>query len=142
MSKKIEYVLVNVNEFIKVKHSGEFDREETRKFLIQFVELVISGRCNQILLDVREAFPAVPLTYFDIYEFVVELAKHSTAFQSKIAVLTRKDAQFDSAKFFELCAGNRGFEAQAFTSFEKAINWFSKTSNVKEFTISPNHAKR
>jgi hypothetical protein len=138
MTKKMEYIVVSVNEFIKVTHSGEFDREETRRSLPQFAELIAASGCNHILLDTREAFTNPPLTFFDIYRFVEELGKHGATLRNKIAVLTRKDAQFDNAKFFELCAGNRGFDAQAFTSFEEAINWFSKMTNAKEVIISPN----
>jgi hypothetical protein len=132
MSKKVEYVHISVNDFLRVKPTGEFDREETKKMLEQFAELISDSEGGQILLDAREAFATTPLTFTDIYGFVAELGEHRRPCSRKIAVLTREGTPFDNAKFFELCAGNRGFTAAAFTSFEKAIDWFSEAGDAKE----------
>lgn len=126
MTKKVEYTVININEFLKIKPTGEFDRQETLKVLNELSELIATSDDSKILFDVRQAFPSLPLTIFDIYEFVDELVKGRTTFHNKIAVLTRGDYQFDNAKFFELCAKNRGFKVKAFTDFEEAVEWFSE----------------
>ena len=127
MSKKIEYTVININEFLRIKPTGEFDRQETQKFLAKLSELMESSDKGRILLDIRQAYPKVALTVFDIYDFVEELEKGRTAFHNKIAILTREDFQFDNAQFFELCAKNRGFKIRAFTDFETSIEWFAET---------------
>ncbi len=132
MAKKVEYKIISANDFMKVKPSGEFDREETKKVLIELAEILESSEDYEILFDIRQAFPIVPLTLFDVYEFVVEIGRHRTGFCRKIAVLTREDHQFDNAQFFELCAKNRGFRAGAFTNFEAAIDWLSTTVEIKK----------
>jgi hypothetical protein len=132
MSKKVEYVHISVKDFLKVKPTGEFDKEESKKMLARFAEVILDSGGNNILFDFREAYAQVPLTYAEIYEFVAALGEHRRPCRSKIAVLTREGTPFDNARFFELCAGNRGFTAAAFTSFEEAINWFSKAGDARE----------
>jgi hypothetical protein len=132
MSKKVEYTHIRVNDFLKVKPSGEFDKEESRKMLMRFGDIISESGGDNILFDFREAYAEVPLTFLDIYEFVAALGQCRKPCRSKIAVLTREGTPFDNARFFELCAGNRGFTAAAFTSFEEAINWFSNSKEAKE----------
>jgi hypothetical protein len=132
MTQKIEYTVININEFLKIKPSGEFDREETLNILKNLSELIASSDDSKILLDIREAFPSIPLTIFDVYEFVDELVRSRTTFHNKIAILTREDFQFDNAKFFEMCAKNRGFKVKAFTDFEAAIEWFSQAKTYEK----------
>ena len=131
MAKKVEYKIISTNDFMKVKPSGEFDREETKKVLIELAEILESSGDYEVLFDVRQALPIIPLTLFDVYEFVEEIGRHRTKFCRKIAVLTREDHQVDNAQFFELCAKNRGFRAEAFTNFEAAIDWLSTTVDIE-----------
>ena len=131
MSKKVEYTHISVNDFLKVKPTGEFDKEESKKILGKFAEVISDSGGNNILFDFREAYAQVPLTYVDVYEFVAAIGQCRKPCR-KIAVLTREGVPFNNAKFFELCAGNRGFTAEAFTSFEEAINWFSNAGDAKE----------
>ncbi len=132
MSKKVEYVHISVNDFLKVKPSGEFDKKESKEMLGKFAEVISGSGGDNILFDFRETYAKRDLTYVDIYEFVTALGQCRKPCRSKIAVLTREGTPFDNAKFFELCAGNRGFTAAAFTSFEEAINWFSNSKEAKE----------
>lgn len=35
--------------------------------------------------------------------------------------------RFDQARFFALCAENQGFNVQAFTSYEEAMEWLTRS---------------
>ena len=129
-NEKVEYKIISANEFLRAKPSGEFDREESKKVLVEIVEVAISHADGELMLDVREAYGK--LTFVDIYEFVAELGKHITDFRNKIAVLSRQDdRQFDNSKFMELCAKNRGFHVEAFTNFEESINWLTTSVDIE-----------
>ncbi|MEW6441210.1 MAG: hypothetical protein AB1640_09795 [bacterium] len=130
MTRKVDYLVISIHEFLKIKPSGEYDRVETRQLLDRLAELIASSDYGGILFDVRELYPTVRLTVLDIYEFVQGLVGRRTGVTNKVAVLTRRDFQFDSAQFFEICAKNRGFQAEAFTDFEAAIDWFSVTRDL------------
>jgi hypothetical protein len=49
---------------------------------------------------------------------------HAHAFSGKTAVLCPME-RFDRARFFALLADSRGFDIEAFTSYEEAITWLS-----------------
>ena len=128
MPKKVDYKIISANEFLKAKPSGEFDREESKKVLIEIAMLIESPADYEILLDIRQAHGN--LTFVDIYEFVTELGKHRSAFRNKIAVLSRNDRQLDNARFMEVCAKNRGFQIGAFTNFEETIDWLTTSVDI------------
>lgn len=127
MLKTVAYTVIEIKEFLKLKPSGEFDPDETLKILGKLSELMESSDDNKILFDIRESYSSLNLTAYDVYLFVRELVKNRNTLHNRIAVLTRKDYQFDNGKFFELCANNRGLEAKAFTEFEEVMDWFSET---------------
>lgn len=128
MAKGIEYKIITANEFLKAKPSGEFDREESKKMLVNIAVFAGCSADYEILIDARQAYGN--LTFVDMYEFVKELGKHRNAFLNKIAVLSRNDRQFDNAHFMELCATNKGFQVGAFTDFEEAIDWLITSVEV------------
>ena len=72
-------------------------------------------------MDVREA--SAQLSAFQIYELVSVLGHAGSWRTWKIAMVYRPKDEFDRAKFFELCAQNRGFQVGAFQEFEAAVAW-------------------
>jgi len=70
------------------------------------------------------------LSTTDIWYLAEALDKNRTLFHEKIAVLIGPNQNFDNAKFFELCATNRGLEVGAFLSYEEAIDWLFPSSEV------------
>ena len=107
---------------------GEFDFDSTRDLLIEAVSVDTKASELEILLDFRQA--RAELTTTDIWYLAEELDKNRALFREKIAVLIRKDGNFDNAKFFELCATNRGLDVGAFMSYEEAISWLFPSSEV------------
>ncbi len=72
------------------------------------------------MLDVRltesEMSPA------DLWFLAQKLAEFRSVFTRKTAVLCPLE-RFDRARFFALCAENRGLNVRAFTSYESAMEW-------------------
>jgi hypothetical protein len=60
----------------------------------------------------------------DLWHLAAGLSRRHTAFPGKIAVLCRLSGSGQGA-FFALCAQNRGFSVNAFTSFEDAFDWLT-----------------
>jgi hypothetical protein len=58
----------------------------------------------------------------DLWYLAAELSNLGKAFMQKTAVLCPIE-KFDQAGFFALCAKNKGYPVNAFTSFEDAIEW-------------------
>jgi hypothetical protein len=75
---------------------------------------------HDIILDTRKAQSA--MSVIELWHLAAEVSKLRKAFSRKTAVLCRLE-EFDQAEFFALCAKNRGFQVQAFTSFEDAFEW-------------------
>ena len=113
--------VIHAREFEKLTPSGEFDFDSTRNLLIEAVSVDTKASELEILLDFRQA--RADLTTTDIWYLAAELDKNRALFKEKIAVLIRPDGNFDNAKFFELCATNRGLDVGAFMSYEDAIGW-------------------
>lgn len=87
-----------------------------------------------LLIDTRGA--ETHLGVNEIWELAKELAEviHSGSgkgFRAKIAVIC-PTSEFDNAKFFELCASNRGLNVGAFNSFEDLFDWISESSPIEK----------
>ena len=117
----IDVKIVPAREFLRTNTKGEFDLEGTRKVFLSIFEKMKEAEVSEVVMDVREA--SAQLSAFQIYELVSVLEHVGCRRTWKIAlVLSRKD-EFDRAKFFELCAQNRGYQVGAFQDFEEAVTW-------------------
>ncbi len=108
---------------------GKYDFESTRKMLIEAVAASAKSPDHEILLDLRGA--RADLSMVDVYYLAAELDRSDTVFKERIALLLTPEQKWDQAKFFELCAVNRGLDVAAFNSYEEAINWLFPSSEVK-----------
>ncbi len=120
--------IIRGGDFIKAKPTGEIDLERSKKLLGEIAEIAGSPAEYEILLDVRDA--RSKLTHTELYEFVAELGRRRSAFRNKIAVLCRQDEQLNRVRFMQLCATNRGFEVDAFTDYEQAMEWIQPSVEV------------
>lgn len=122
--------IIPARDFVKTTPKGELDLESSKKRLAKIASVIspLARTDSETLIDTREANPKMSAT--DIWQLAAEFAEHRMAFRNKIAVLIPQN-DFDRAKFFELCAQNRGFEVGAFTNFEDAINWLTSFTDLK-----------
>jgi hypothetical protein len=114
--------IIHAHEFVRATPDGELDLEASKKGLIEIASAAAHARLvdYDILLDTRKAH--VRMNAIDLWHLAAELSKIYQPYNRKIAVLCPVE-EFDNAAFFALCAQNRGFRVNAFTSFEDAIEW-------------------
>lgn len=112
--------IIHAQDFIRATPDGQIDLESARKGLIDIAASAAPLGDHRILVDTRHAQVAMSIT--DLWYLASELSNSSKTFSRKTAVLCPLEG-FDKAGFFALCAQNRGFPVNAFTSFEDAIEW-------------------
>ena len=120
--------VIHAKEFVKMTPNGEFDFDSTRDLMIEAISVESEASELEILFDFRQA--RAHLTTTDIWYLAEAMDKNRALFHEKIAILIGPNQKFDNAKFFELCATNRGLEVGAFTSYEDAIDWLFPSSEV------------
>ena len=120
--------VIHAKEFVQLTPDGEFDFDSTRDLLIKAVSVKTKASELEILVDFRQAHGN--LTTTDIWYLAAALDEKRALFRRKMAILISKDGNFDNAKFFELCATNRGLDVGAFNSYEDAITWLFPSSEI------------
>jgi len=119
--------VIHAKDFLRMTPDGKIDFEKTRDMLLEAVSVEGLSSELDVLVDFRQVESDLSTT--DIWYLAEELSRHDEAFKDRIALLVNSE-KFDNAKFFELCAMNRGLEVAAFASYEEAINWLFPPSDV------------
>ena len=117
----IDLKIVPAKEFMRTNAKGEFDLEGTKKVFLSIFAKMKEAKVSEVVMDVREA--SAKLSVFQIYELVSVLEQVGCWRTWKIAMVLNQKDEFDRAKFFELCAQNRGYQVGAFKEFEEAVTW-------------------
>jgi hypothetical protein len=112
--------VIRARDFIRATEEGQIDLEKSKKLLIGVAEVAAGLVDYEIILDTRKT--QGELSVSDLWDLAAELSNLGKAFYRKTAVLCPLE-RFDDAKFFELCAQNRGLQVSAFTSYEEAMEW-------------------
>lgn len=115
--------IIHAHEFIKATPEGKLDLEASRQLLVELASVAVPLPDYDILLDTRQA--QSELSVVDLWHLAAELNHHfcqAVRRPIKTAVLC-PPVRFNSAEFLALCAQNRGFQVNAFTSFELAYEW-------------------
>jgi hypothetical protein len=105
---------------IRATPEGQLDFKKAKELLIEVASAATPLADYKIILDIRKAQPGMRTT--DLWYLAAELSVLRKAFSRRTAVLCPVEG-FNNAEFFALCAQNRGFQIEAFTSFEDAIEW-------------------
>jgi len=124
------YKIVHARDFIKSKHSGEIDLEESKKALVLMAKIAEPPADFDILVDTRDAQMNLNIT--EMLELAFELTQHRKSFRNKIAFLVGDDVELAKANLLEFYARDRGFHAKAFNNFEETINWFNAPAGMEE----------
>jgi hypothetical protein len=120
--------LVSPSEFIRTTPTGELDFSSTKYLLQALSGASQSQDARPMLVDLRKTSSVLNKT--DIFELASNLVEYGKTFRRKTAILARDDDSFDRASFFELVAKNRGYNINAFTSFEDAVMWLAKVETL------------
>jgi hypothetical protein len=112
--------IIHTQDFIRASPDGLLDLETSKKSLLDIATASVPLIAYRILIDTRRA--QVKMSITDLWYLATELSNLGKAFLEKTAVLCPIQ-DFDHAGFFALCAKNKGYPVNAFTSFEAAIEW-------------------
>lgn len=112
--------VIHASDFIRARPEGEFDLEASERLLGEIAKAGAALEDFEILLDVRKAQGTMSAT--DLWSLAEHLMHYRSTFARKTAILCPLE-RFDRARFFALCAENRGFNLQAFTEYEIAMEW-------------------
>lgn len=126
--------VINCRDFVSAKSTGTLNLEEGEELLREVVGASAPLEEFDILVDTREA--ASQLSATDLWILADRLVRHPRTFAGKTAILCPAE-RFDHARFFALCAENKGIEVQAFTSFEEAMLWLSEEPAEPAAQTSP-----
>jgi hypothetical protein len=85
-----------------------------------------------VLVDTRRVSGALSAT--DLWRLADRLVHYRRTFDNKTAILCPLE-RFDHSRFFALCAENRGFNVQAFISYEDAMEWLMAATRLKEIEM-------
>jgi len=111
---------IQMHAFIKATPAGQLDRENMKKLFVDIASATATSSDCGILIDTRKAQSR--LSSSDLWYLAAQLSKLGKTFSRKTALLCPRE-RFDRVGFFALCAQNRGFLVNVFTSFEDAIEW-------------------
>jgi hypothetical protein len=114
--------IIRATDFLIATPQGQIDYENSKHLLLRIASAPANLVAHEILLDMREMQSDLLAT--DLWRLAAALSRRHTAFPGKIAVLCRLRGSCQAA-FFALCAQNRGFSVNAFTSFEDAFDWLT-----------------
>jgi hypothetical protein len=112
--------VISASDFIRAKPTGEFDLEASEHLLAGIAKVGAALDDFDILIDTREAQGVMSAT--DLWFLADKLVHYRSTFARKTAVLCPLE-KFDRARFFAMCAENRGFNMRAFADYEQAMEW-------------------
>jgi hypothetical protein len=115
--------IIHAHDFIKATAEGKLDLEESKRLLMEIASASAHLVDFDIVLDTRKAESEMSVT--DLWQLAAELSDNfRKAFSRSVrTAILCPEQRFDPAGFFALCAQNRGFQVNAFTSFADAYEW-------------------
>jgi hypothetical protein len=112
--------VIQATEFIRATPEGTAYIEKAELLLKQIADASAGLEGFHVLVDTRRVTGS--LTAVELWHLADRLAHYRRTFGNKTAVLCPVE-RFDHSRFFALCAENKGFNVQAFTSYEDAMEW-------------------
>ena len=122
----MELQIIRAREFIRLGAHGEFDLKASKAVLAALAGACWKRGINQALLDLRALHPG-PKPIFsanDLVTLVNTFREIGFKQRQRLAVLYRSDPHH-RAPMFTFIAKQRGWNVQAFKSFEAALLWLS-----------------
>jgi hypothetical protein len=124
--------IYKVKDFIRKTESGNIDLERSKKIVRELAITADSHIDHNILIDLRETTVSVP-SIEDIMKIALEFGTYISSFKNKIANIIPDDQKrMIIANRFKACMDIQGFEYEIFTDYESAIEWLSKTKEVRD----------
>ena len=114
--------IIHAHDFVSATPNGQLNLEASEQLMRDVVGLSQPLQEFDILVDTRGA--ASTLSATDLWFLADRMVNYPKTFAGRIAILC-PTGRFDHASFFSLCAGNKGMDMQAFTSYEEAMKWLN-----------------
>jgi len=92
--------VIHAHEFVRARPGGVFDLEASEALLLDIARAAEGLDRVEVLIDTRQA-------------------------EGQLGAADLPVARFDRARFFALLADSKGFDVEAFTSYEEAVAWLS-----------------
>jgi hypothetical protein len=128
--------IIRASDFVRLNGKGEYDQAETRLALTGIAKACVTSGIDCALLDTREARSDMQLN--DLYELVLAFKEMGFQKNHRLAILHRSRsgarveffslAPGELAKFFAMCATERGWNVKAFDDYEQAMQWLGATT--------------
>ena len=112
--------IIHASDFIRARPEGPAQLEDAEQMLKDIAVAGAGLDSYEVLVDTRRVTGSLSAT--DLWTLAQQLVRFRTTFAHRTAILCPLE-KFDHSRFFALCAENRGFNIQAFTSYEEAIEW-------------------
>jgi hypothetical protein len=105
--------IIHAHDFIIATPEGRLDLEKMKTLLLEIASVSAPLLDYEIILDTRKGQSGMSVA--DLWYLAGALSDFRKSFSRKTAVLCPLE-RFDHARFFALCAQNRGLQVRAFTS--------------------------
>jgi hypothetical protein len=112
--------IIHASDFIRARPEGPARLEHAEQMLKDIAAAGAGLDQYEVLVDTRRLTGS--LTATDLWTLAEQLVRFRSTFSRRTAILCPLE-KFDHSRFFALCAENRGFNIQAFTSYEEAMEW-------------------
>jgi hypothetical protein len=112
--------VIRARDFVRAQPDGHANLEQAEQ-LLKGIALAGEGlEAFDILVDTREVSGSLSAT--ELWRLAERLVGFRKTFAHRTAILCPIE-KFDHTRFFALCAENHGFNIQAFSSYEEAMEW-------------------
>jgi hypothetical protein len=108
-------------DFIRAQPEGRVSLEGAENMLREIADAGAGLDDFDVLVDVRHV-TGDTLAPAELWSLAERIATYRRTLGRRTAILCPLQ-RFDSARFFALCAENRGVNVHAFTSYEDAMEW-------------------
>ena len=112
--------VIQARDFIRAQPDGHAYLEKAEALLAKIAQAGEGLENYAVLVDTRNVSGSLSAT--ELWTLAEKLVKFRRTFERRTAVLCPLE-KFDPARFFALCAENRGFNIRAFSSYEEAMEW-------------------
>jgi hypothetical protein len=109
--------VIQATDFIRATPDGKAYVEKAEELLKDIADAGAGLEGFHVLVDTRRVTGG--LTASELWYLADKLAHYR---RNKTAILCPVE-RFDHSRFFALCAENKGFNVQAFTAYEDAMEW-------------------
>jgi hypothetical protein len=112
--------IIQPSDFVRARPDGQCDLETGERLLAEIAQRSGDLKDFNILVDTRRVNGI--LSAAQLWYLAEKFAGHPHIGRRRTAILCPRQ-RFDHARFFSLCAENRGSNVEAFTSYEEAMEW-------------------